>query len=125
MYFYDNLAKFRYEIKEVARYQYDAFGKCTVLNPDGTENAEADFIGNINPIRWKSMYCDVETGFYYIEGRYYSPEIRRYLSASSPKTMLDRATAVFGLNAYLITLDNCVIHGKTIMRRGEKKIKIM
>ncbi len=34
----------------VARYAYDARVNCKVLNPDGTENTTADFIGNENPM---------------------------------------------------------------------------
>ena len=48
---------------------------------NGTENTEPTFIGNLNPIRWKSLYYDVESGLYYIDGRYYSPETRQFLSS--------------------------------------------
>ena len=45
-------------------------------------------IGEINPIRWKSQYFDAESGFYYIDGRYYSPETKRYVDAGAPKPRL-------------------------------------
>ena len=51
-----------------AWYSYDAWGNCKVLNPDGTVNTKAEFIGNINPIRWKSQYYDAESWMYYIRG---------------------------------------------------------
>ena len=50
----------------VAKYAYDAYGNCTVLNPDGTTNTTKTFIGNINPFRYRSYYFDIETGLYYI-----------------------------------------------------------
>lgn len=64
----------------VAVYDYDAWGNHKVLNPDGTENDFAGFIGNINPIRYKSYYYDVETGLYSLNSRYYDPEIAHFLT---------------------------------------------
>ena len=114
---FDNVVSIVYNNQELARYSYDAFGKCKVLNPDGTENTEPTFIGNLNPIRWKSLYYDVESGLYYIDGRYYSPETRQFLSPLPAETMFSNALTVFGLNPYLITLYNCV-------NRLYKKLKI-
>lgn len=37
----------------VAKYEYDAWGRVTTLNPDGTTNNSSSFIGNINPIRYR------------------------------------------------------------------------
>ncbi len=65
----------------VAKYAYDAYGVCKVMNPDGTENTDSDFIGNMNPIRYRGYYYDVETGLYYLQSRYYDPQIGRFISA--------------------------------------------
>lgn len=58
----------------MAQYEYDSFGKTTVKDLSGNVNTNVGFIGNINPFRWKSFYYDVETGFYYANGRYYEVE---------------------------------------------------
>lgn len=58
----------------IAQYEYDSFGKTTVRDSSGSVNTNESFIGNINPFRWKSFYYDVETGFYYANGRYYEVE---------------------------------------------------
>ena len=65
----------------VAKYEYDAWGNHTVQNPDGSENTSSTFIGNINPIRYRSYYYDKETGLYYLKSRYYDPEIGRFINA--------------------------------------------
>ena len=65
----------------VARYLYDPWGVPTVCNPDGTANASADFIGNKNPFRYRGYYYDRETGWYYLNSRYYDPELCRFLNA--------------------------------------------
>lgn len=37
----------------------------------------------VNPLRYRSYYHDPETGFYYLQSRYYDPEICRFISADS------------------------------------------
>ena len=44
----------------VCRYVYEAYGKHKVLNASGVEVLDSTFIGNINPIRYKGYYYDVE-----------------------------------------------------------------
>ena len=61
----------------VASYVYDAWGNHTVTNYT-SEN-----IGNINPFRYRGYYYDSETNFYYLNSRYYSPEIKRFINADS------------------------------------------
>ena len=57
----------------VAKYAYDAWGKLlSVTDAAGNDkSADASFIGNINPIRYRSYYYDTETGLYYLQSRYY------------------------------------------------------
>ena len=61
---------------EVVRYEYDAWG-----NPISTTGTLAGTIGKRNPFRYRGYYWDEETGMYYLESRYYDPEIRRFISA--------------------------------------------
>lgn len=51
-----------YNLREVARYDYDAWGNCTITE---TSNSIINGINiaQFNPIRWKSYYYDVESGF--------------------------------------------------------------
>ena len=82
----------------VAKYAYDAYGVCKVLNPDGTENTDEDFIGNVNPIRYRGYYYDVGTGFYYLQTRYYDPQTGRFLNMDGLEYL--EPTEVGGLNLY-------------------------
>jgi hypothetical protein len=52
----------------VAEYTYDAWG-CVLYTNEYTH----DNIGYVNPIRYRSYYQDIDTGFYYLESRYYDP----------------------------------------------------
>ena len=92
----------------VAKYAYDAYGVCKVLNPDGTENTDSSFIGNINPIRYRGYYYDVATGFYYLQTRYYDPQTGRFLNMDSLE-YLDPET-VGGLNLYAYCNCNPVMY---------------
>ena len=56
----------------VAQYTYDAWGK--ILDSGGN-------LAEINPLRYRGYYYDNETGFYYLQSRYYDPANRRFISA--------------------------------------------
>lgn len=61
-----------------AEYQYDAWGKVLKVTNHGCTN-----IGDINPFRYRSYYYDIETGLYYLESRYYDPEVGRFINSDS------------------------------------------
>ena len=56
-----------------AWYEYDAWGN--VVSVGGNAG-----IANLNPIRYRGYYYDTETGFYYLNSRYYDPEICRFVN---------------------------------------------
>lgn len=60
----------------VARYNYDAWGKCEISSV--STNAT---IANINPYRYRGYYYDKEIGMYYLQSRYYDPAIGRFINA--------------------------------------------
>ena len=55
----------------VGTYSYDSWGKVTASGS----------IAQINPIRYRGYYYDTETGFYYLQSRYYDPAIKRFINA--------------------------------------------
>ena len=91
----------------VATYVYDAWGNHKVLNPDGTENTDSSFIGNKNPIRYRSYYYDVETGLYYLKTRYYDPRVCRFISPDSTKYL--ETSELGGMNLYAYCGNNPVM----------------
>ena len=91
----------------VVKYTYDAWGNHKVLNPDGTENTSAVFIGNINPIRYRSYYYDTETGLYYLQTRYYDPQVGRFINIDDI-SYLD-PESINGLNLYAYCGNNPVM----------------
>ncbi|MBQ7906680.1 MAG: hypothetical protein IJ309_03960 [Clostridia bacterium] len=65
----------------MVKYVYDAWGNHKVLDANGVEITNISHIGNINPIRYRSYYYDTETGLYYLQSRYYDPQVGRFISA--------------------------------------------
>ena len=41
-------------------------------------SAEGD-LAEVNPLRYRGYYYDSETGFYYLQSRYYDPENHRFM----------------------------------------------
>ena len=67
----------------VASYNYGAWGNYSVHGADGKKTTDATFIGHINPLRYRGYYYDAETGFYYLQSRYYDPAICRFINADT------------------------------------------
>ena len=44
-------------------------------------SSSAGHIANVNPLRYRGYYYDTETGFYYLNSRYYDPETGRFINA--------------------------------------------
>ena len=66
---------------KIGTYVYDAWGGCTVVWMNGTTSLEKRIVGVYNPFRYRGYYYDVETGWYYLQSRYYNPEWGRFLNA--------------------------------------------
>ena len=61
---------------EVVHYTYDAWG-----NLLSTTGAMADTLGYYNPLRYRGYVYDPETKLYYLQSRYYNPEMGRFINA--------------------------------------------
>ena len=77
---------------KVVEYAYDAWGNCTIVYSSNNT------LANDNPIRYRGYYLDIENNFYYLNSRYYSPELRRFISPDDT-AYLDPKN-VNGLNLY-------------------------
>ncbi len=60
----------------VVTYEYDAWGNLTNM-----EDSSGNGLGEINPFRYRSYYYDEDTGWYYLQSRYYDAEVGRFLNA--------------------------------------------
>ena len=66
----------------VCYYAYDAWGKLlSVTDASGNAITDQSHIAHINPIRYRGYYYDTESGLYYLQSRYYDPEVGRFINA--------------------------------------------
>ena len=86
----------------VVEYVYDAWGNCTIVSDTTGEK-----IGTLNPYRYKDYYYDTETGWYYLNSRYYDPEIGRFIS---PDAVLGANGDLLSYNRYLYCSNNPVMY---------------
>ena len=74
----DVVAILNSSLTRVVEYSYDAWGN--IISTTGTL---ASTLGTANPIRYRSYYYDTETGWYYLQSRYYNPEWGRFINADN------------------------------------------
>ena len=65
---------------EMVTYSYDVWGNHTCI----IDNYYMG-LANLNPLRYRGYYYDSETGLYYLQSRYYDPEVGRFISADNPE----------------------------------------
>ena len=89
-------------------YTYDTWGK--VLSE--TDAQGNPLTGNLieysklNPFRYRGYYYDSETGLYYLQSRYYNPEIGRFLNADGYVTT---GQGLLSYNMFAYCLNNPVM----------------
>ena len=68
--------------------------QCTI-----TADTSGAGIANINPFRYRSYYYDTEIGMYYLQSRYYNPEVGRFINADEC-FYLSKGGTVLGCNQF-------------------------
>ena len=84
----------------MVEYVYDSWGK--KLSTTGTL---ATTLGGDQPFRYRGYVYDNETGWYYLQSRYYDPTTCRFISAD---VYLSTGQGVLGHNAFAYCLNNPV-----------------
>lgn len=92
--------------KLVASYEYDEWGKLLALTPAEDGNEEQIAVATKNPLRYRGYYYDNETGLYYLQSRYYSPDLCRFISPDDFDYINNSSTLY--LNAYAYCYNNAV-----------------
>ena len=88
----------------VVKYYYDGYGK--IIKTIDTSGIN---LGEINPFRYRSYYQDNETGWYYLNSRYYDPTTSRFITMDQIE-YLGYTGSVLGYNLYTYCEGNPVIY---------------
>ena len=82
----------------VATYTYDAWGLPEFIS-DNT-------LATLNPLRYRGYFYDDETGFYYLQSRYYDPEVGRFINSDG---YISTGTGMLGYNMFAYCDNNPVL----------------
>lgn len=88
---------------ELVKYEYNSWGKLLNLT-DYSSNG----LGRRNPFRFKGYYYDEELGMYYLNSRYYDPEVGRFISPDTTD-ILEVQDDLYDKNLYAYCDNNPVM----------------
>ena len=90
--------------KEVCSYNYDSYGNIlSIKDSTGKDITDTSNVALINPFRYRSYYYDTETNLYYLNSRYYSPKMGRFINCDS---ILITTGSIISLNTYCYCVNN-------------------
>ena len=85
----------------VASFSYDSYGN--ILSESGSMSDKIHF-------RYRGYYYDEETGFYYLQSRYYDPSICRFISADQYELLPELSDSLGELNLYAYCANNPIMY---------------
>ena len=98
----DVIGLYIYTGAQVVSYTYDPWGKLlSITDTSGTD------IGTINPLRYRGYYYDTETGFYFLQSRYYDPTVGRFINADG---YVSTGQGISSYNMFAYCLNDPVNH---------------
>ncbi len=84
-------------------YTYDVWGKVTTTYYNGGASTTAQY----NPFRYRGYYYDEDIGFYYLNSRYYDPNVGRFISADG---YLPSGMGIISYNLYSYCNNNPIMY---------------
>ena len=92
----------------IAQYVYDEWGKLLNVYTINEDNVEQSKVANANPFRYRGYYYDYETGYYYLQSRYYDASICRFINADIPEIASITKDTSVGTNLFAYCNNNPV-----------------
>jgi len=87
----------------IVKYRYDAYGNII----DIQDTSQNDIVSSINPYTYRGYRFDSEIRMYYLNSRYYVPEIGRFLNSDG---LLGQIGDLQSTNMYAYCANNPVMH---------------
>ncbi|MBO4375071.1 MAG: DNRLRE domain-containing protein [Lachnospiraceae bacterium] len=84
----------------VGTYEYDPYGKLIKINHN-SEYTDTDGILERNPFRYRGYYYDTETGWYYLQSRYYDPAVKRFINADTTDLLTNDCVNLMQYNLFM------------------------
>ena len=89
----------------IVEYSYDAWGQVTFHETSLQNMTKASTLCFVSPFTYRGYCYDYDIELYYLQSRYYSAEIGRFINAD---TYIDTGTGVLGMNMFAYCENNAV-----------------
>ena len=90
----------------IVNYTYDAWGAMTITPASqNVPSATVVTVAFLNPVTYRGYFYDYELGLYYLQSRYYDPEIGRFVSAD---VFIDTGKSIVSPNTFIYCDNNPV-----------------
>ena len=93
--------------EKIGSYIYDAWGICTVTVESTNTTLENKIVRILNPFRYRGYYYDTESGWYYLQSRYYDPQVGRFINADG---IVGANGGITGYNMFAYCNNNPVMY---------------
>ncbi len=90
-----------------ATYTYDSWGRCVSVKNSSGAACSVNTVAVQSSIRYRGYVYDYETGLYYLQSRYYDPEVGRFLNADDVD-FIGYSGEVLSYNAFAYCENNAV-----------------
>ena len=91
---------------ELVQYEYDEWGAVSIYTVHNSQAETA--LANANPLCYRGYYYDTETGYYYLQSRYYDPSICRFINSDIAEIAQEYKTEFNSLSLFLYCVNNPV-----------------
>ena len=105
--FGDIIAVYNANGTKIGTYTYDAWGNICSTTCLTTDTTQKWVVESVNPFRYRGYFYDVETGLYYLQSRYYNPELGRFISADC---YIATGQGLLGNNMYIYCNNNPIMY---------------
>lgn len=92
----------------IIEYDYDEWGKVQCFDAIEENRDEFLALANINPIRYRGYYYDTETGYYYLQSRYYDASICRFINSDISEIAQLSKDISSGANLFVYCYNNAI-----------------
>jgi len=87
----------------VGEYAYDGYGNQSLIK-------DVDGMATLNPFRYRGYFFDSESNLFYLNSRYYDPEVGRFISPDIISILDETRGQINGLNLYIYCTDNPIMN---------------
>ena len=91
----------------IVNYEYDAWGNVlSVTEQNGAAITSVGHLENLNSLRYRGYYYDTDLGMYYLQSRYYAPEVRRFINADEVSVLEEDQGSIVEHNLFAYCVNN-------------------